>query len=159
MSTTTPRTARRPLISEDFPVPPPLEVQPVAPGVSYVRVNSTLPNPVAYTTLQCCGVKEIANVYQLRNKKVNPKGVIDSVYKLFIEQPGRISGTGFILFTQAQMYEGTPDGYGDRLADFIEKKHLGSLTITEERRNPNSGNFVKVYLWGVDHEAVTKLCS
>jgi hypothetical protein len=42
-------------------------------------------------------------------------------------------------------------------ADLIRENKLGSLVSTENHElNPNSGQFVKVWVWGIDHEALNK---
>lgn len=45
--------------------------------------------------------------------------------------------------------------YGQMFADLIRKKGLGSLVATENYElNPNSGRYVKVWVWGIDHAAL-----
>ena len=45
---------------------------------------------------------------------------------------------------------------GSRLAAFIKKKKLGTVTATRSKVNPNSGNAIKVWVWAVDKKAVAK---
>jgi hypothetical protein len=51
--------------------------------------------------------------------------------------------------------KGWPYQYGQMFAKFIEKNKLGSLTTTDNHElNPNSGSLVKVWVWGIDHDAL-----
>jgi hypothetical protein len=45
--------------------------------------------------------------------------------------------------------------YGRMFAKFIQDNKLGSLVTTENHElNPNSGSLVKVWVWGIDHDAL-----
>ncbi len=39
------------------------------------------------------------------------------------------------------------NGNGQAIADFIRKHKLGSLIATRPRKNPNSGNMIKIWIW------------
>jgi len=44
------------------------------------------------------------------------------------------------------------NGNGMRLAKYIRKHGLGTIVETTHRKNPNSGNTMKVWLWGINHK-------
>lgn len=46
--------------------------------------------------------------------------------------------------------------YGRRFAAFIQENDLGSLVETPREVNPNSGSSLKVWVWGINHENLTK---
>ena len=68
----------------------------------------------------------------------------------------------FATFTEALPYA-TPNDllddnprykYGRAFAAFIRENALGSLVETGYEVNPNSGNRLKVWVWGIDHTAL-----
>lgn len=68
----------------------------------------------------------------------------------------------FGIFTEARSQDAIDEGrkgygyeYGHKFADLIRKEKLGSLVCTEKHElNPNSGQYVKVWVWGIDHTAL-----
>lgn len=66
----------------------------------------------------------------------------------------------FAIFTEAvapnELKDTRPGRtYGRRFAKLIEQEKLGSLVSTEKHElNPNSENLVKVWVWGIDHDAL-----
>lgn len=48
----------------------------------------------------------------------------------------------FVLITDA-----VKNGNGRRLVNFILNNKLGSVISTESKKNPNSGNYIRAWLW------------
>lgn len=88
----------------------------------------------------CCGVRDIDG---LSDHSRNMEGA----FRLFWPQ---FTGA-FALFTCP-----TKNKYGERFKKYIEKHKLGSVVETERRKNPNSGNMLRAYLWTLDKKACQK---
>jgi hypothetical protein len=61
---------------------------------------------------------------------------------------GKSFTCAFVMFTQA-VYTPNDRKYGEELADYIIQHDLGTVTRSLEKRNPNSGRKVTVYLWEI----------
>ena len=59
----------------------------------------------------------------------------------------------FYVFTGVTSHDSV---YGQRLADYILKNKLGTIVTSVSKRNPNSGNMIQIWTWGVDKEALIK---
>jgi len=46
--------------------------------------------------------------------------------------------------------------YLSNLSKIIRKEKLGKLMVTKSKRNPNSGNTIKIYLWSVNNKKLSK---
>lgn len=46
--------------------------------------------------------------------------------------------------------------YAEDFKDYIEKEKLGDVISTVSKRNPNSGNTIRAYVWTIDKEALIK---
>ena len=58
----------------------------------------------------------------------------------------------FLMFTDT-----TKSGRGKQLAEYIEKHGLGYVDKTRKaRRNPNTGNYVSVWIWSPNEKALKK---
>ena len=68
------------------------------------------------------------------------------------EMPCRFPAA-FFTFTGVSR---TNSAYGERFAEFIEKEGLGTVTASERAKNPNSGNYIRIWTWKIDHPALTK---
>jgi len=97
---------------------------------------------ILYKT-NCCGLKEIHNL----SGYINPKKALKAVCKEFLKKGNNGKRGAFLVFTQALSYEASD--YGDRLKEYIIKNNLGGVIETPLRRNPNSGNTLKTYVWTV----------
>ena len=111
--------------------------------------------------LMCCGVMEASGVASsVRN--YGPKGALRSILNASLINTDSINRKfAFLLFTQAispitMINRDDDTKYGDRLKDFILENKLGTVTQTEEVINPNSGNYITMYMWTVDWKAVGK---
>ena len=92
-----------------------------------------------------CGVVEM---YDLED---GPKSLIRDASTKYAE--GREWGEKFvhIIFSDA-----VRRGHGSKLAAVITKENLGALYTTRARKNPNSPNNIKTWMWSVNWDAVEK---
>lgn len=122
-------------------------------------------------SLHCCGLKELAGIssfadpealmIELVRPEVPDKPVPGQIppepKTLYMDLSSHGSGyekpqvvrCAFIAFTEARAA-----GYGKKLRDYIIKHKLGTVTETENKMNTNSGNNIRVYMWGVDFAAL-----
>jgi hypothetical protein len=61
------------------------------------------------------------------------------------------SDCAFILFS-----DNMGNKAGIYLAAYIKRHQLGTITVSEKRKNPNSGHLIQVWIWGVDWKALNK---
>jgi hypothetical protein len=47
---------------------------------------------------------------------------------------------------------------GDKLAAFITENDLGTLTVQDWTKNPNTGNQIKVWMWVPNHQNLERFC-
>lgn len=109
-------------------------------------------------TCLCCGVGEIAGIqeqvsryepddpyHQSRSTEMvlSPELLIEIVKKCVNYQYPHL------IFTVAKFGDYR---IGDRIMRFIRKYHLGTVRASEFKKNPNSQNMVKAYMWEVDWE-------
>jgi hypothetical protein len=108
--------------------------------------------PLYFNNMSCCGIKELSGLSGLTP---------DSVFKEFgkqaytkSERDGRYENNRWrhAIFSQASVHAGA-NVYGTKFAAYIVKHKLGTVVETEELVNPNSGNYLKAWIWTVDHEA------
>lgn len=86
--------------------------------------------------LECCAVQEIDGI-----KGLIPYAILGQIGNDRYENDNK---RPFYIFTESRdMKEGA------NLATYIKKHHLGNILITEKKINPNTTNFVKVYLWTI----------
>jgi hypothetical protein len=112
--------------------------------------------------VDCCGVREIAAL-----------GAHRSPLEALRSFRARITETGnnrfrYAFFTQANVTDTTGKDqfgadyterrrlYGEKFAAYIVKNKLGTVIKTEDNVNPNSGRFVKMWVWTIDHPAVIR---
>lgn len=101
--------------------------------------------------LDCCAVAEI---YGLEN---NPQTTLENMCEDWVVmtkedfwRTSRFNGTYFIFTDISQSMS------GDALAKYIKRHKLGRTTTLPYRKNPNSVNKVKVWLWSVNIRALKK---
>lgn len=106
----------------------------------------------------CCGLGDLAGI---QDGDVTPEQCVTAVLN---DQP-----VAFVTFAQATFNTSSDldspedvrlykhiNGAGKRLAAYIRKHKLGSVTGGSVHRNPNSGNPLRVWLWALDREAIRK---
>ena len=57
----------------------------------------------------------------------------------------------FIIFSDADLL-----GYGQAFADFLSKNKLAKITQSESAENPNSYNYITVYIAQLNHEKIAE---
>jgi len=86
----------------------------------------------------CCGVREISGLSRHRTAKAAMRNVCRIRYH-------DSAGSAFLVFTGLARCR-----YGQRFCDFIKDNKLGSVVgVPRAKRNPNSGNPLKVWVWTV----------
>ena len=99
------------------------------------------------TCLDCCGIKELSRLKGLTQKLGSTENVAKAVAKVVV---GQILKSAFLVFSEVRG-GGT---YGTDLKAFILAKGLGTVIQSETVENPNSGNYITVYLWWMDRNAL-----
>jgi hypothetical protein len=84
--------------------------------------------------LACCGVRELADI----RASIFPENALEALDH---------TKTAFVVFTDVAPYE-----YGVSLAAYIRKRKLGTVVTMIPKKNPNSGNRLKVWLWSIDQK-------
>ncbi len=86
----------------------------------------------------CCGIGEICGLKRpdITLAEASDYGVFQ--YNIYV-------------FTDAVSYKA-----GKRLAEYIIKHKLGTITTSKPERNPNTRRLVQVWIWNVDKKAANK---
>jgi hypothetical protein len=97
--------------------------------------------------LMCCGFREISGLSSFDGE--DPEKTFKHVALLRI-----FTNAGGIVFTDASEGEEDMDGafpsYASGLAEYIKEHNLGVVTKTTPIFNPNSGSYVRLYVWETD---------
>lgn len=91
----------------------------------------------------CCGLRDIEGLCERTPKEA----MINVCYDFFRDE----MDSAFILFTGV-----TKKRYGQKFKKYILDNKLGTVIETESKRNPNSSNRIKTWVWTLN---VTKLKS
>lgn len=83
----------------------------------------------------CCGLKEIDWL------STDPKLDVLEVCEERFDEGDKFA---FVLFTDIS----TSD-YGRNLSSYISRRGLGRIVKTKSKKNHNSGNMLKVYVWEI----------
>lgn len=97
--------------------------------------------------IACCGVGEIDG---LSDYKDSAQRALEALLR-----DNGVPRQPFIIFTQAT--SARKESYGDRFKAYLEAEGLGEVSISGYKANPNSGNFVKVFVWTVNQKAIGKV--
>lgn len=92
--------------------------------------------------LNCCGIKEINGITYTRD-------VTRILDELRAQMMLTTRSCAFFIFSDN--YRSSP--YGDALASYIQAEGLGTVRTSNQKINPNSNNYVKVYVWEINQEA------
>lgn len=89
----------------------------------------------------CCGLGEINGL-----QSMSPEAIVQQVQNSFRDR-------AFYILTGARAH-----GFkcGRDFCRFIEANKLGTVRETQARRNPNSGNNLRVYIWAVNLRNLAK---
>jgi len=103
--------------------------------------------------LSCCGIREINGLSRASAREL----LID--FGELMYGPYYEYGNGnfrYVIFSEAYTITPTTPGYGEKFANLIQEIGAGDVIRTGWNLNPNSGNYVRVYTWTVNHDVVTK---
>lgn len=92
-------------------------------------------------TLACCGTREIDGISHVTSKRALLEIAEDRFEDDGIDRP-------LLIFTDVSPYR-----YGKRLASAIEDGRLGEVMTTKGRKNGNTGNFIRMWIWSVNQKA------
>ena len=104
---------------------------------------------MALRHMTCCGAREYSGLQKTPEESL----YIMCNYEIVVggNNYGGIFKCAYIVFTDNNNHT-----RGIELARFIRKRHLGTLINTGQRKNPNSGNLVKLWIWAPNEDAVNK---
>lgn len=97
------------------------------------------------TSIQCCGINEIVNIYENRH---NPQRTIQTVCKEMYENEEK---QAFLIFSDIDRKIA-----GKKLSKFITKNKLGKITSSPIRTNPNSHNSLQMWIWAINKSNLKK---
>ena len=98
----------------------------------------------------CCAMLELADI----STELQPSDVLRKA-TLLREHPSKpfILFSGVIERKREDHASNRTDDYGQKFVDFLTSQGLGEVvTASPERRNPSTGNTVKVWMWLPDRD-------
>jgi len=93
----------------------------------------------------CCALRELEDICLWDSR---PKRVVNDVCESRFEDE---QDCAFYLFTDVAPYK-----HGESLKVYIIENRLGSVMETKGKRNPNSSNNVRCYIWKVNNTKLKK---
>lgn len=93
-------------------------------------------------TRGCCGNDEIYNLQ---------RDPTENVLKVAFQRYEEENKAAFYTFADVVGFKN-----GSRLAKFIVKNNLGQIVETRSKRNPNTDNRIRVWIWDVDDVALKR---
>lgn len=97
---------------------------------------------------ECCGLRE---VYALNNERMKPQYIVAKAAALHRTAN---SGAWYVL-TEAKAPHWTNNG--KEFAEYVRRNGLGAISYGGIKRNPNSGNLVKCWIWAPNWVAIGRL--
>lgn len=101
-------------------------------------------------SMRCCGVKELTELSGTRDPAAALMTMLNYLGRHEYGGPGSRTILHFpaahIIFTGVTK---TRSNYGERFANFIRENNLGEVIESVVKRNPNSGNPLKVWVWSI----------
>ncbi len=97
-----------------------------------------------------CGVSQL---FSLNNE---PVATISDIAE-YVFTPDELDGAPnftFLIFSDCDKKDGLSNG--QKLAQYIRDKRLGSIVASRARINPNTENKIRVWIWGVSFKALEK---
>ncbi len=94
-----------------------------------------------------CGVAQLSRLHH------TPKTLIQEAFNH--NEAGKEWAEEFVhLLWSDNLGRGVALRGGEKLAKVVRAENLGALFVTRSRRNPNSGNQIKTWMWAVNWQAV-----
>lgn len=90
------------------------------------------------SSTECCAIDELYGI-------MDDNDPVKSVMTVCEERYEEEGDQAFVMFTDIKERK-----IGKALAQYILKHKLGTIVNTRARKNPNSGNKVSVWIWGVN---------
>jgi len=109
------------------------------------------PDVIEICNLECCGIRELNGLSDAESSK---EALLSFYYNTSYIDADRFR---YVIFSQALSYRcGRTPAYGEKFASYLRNLRVGSVKIatTEDVKNPNSNNFLKVWIWTVDWDAL-----
>lgn len=99
----------------------------------------------------CCGMRELDGLRDNGERTV--KQFCDELFDCYNDESLSISDINFIhvVFSDTKR-----SSKGSSLASYIKRKGLGSVVATSYKKNPNSGNSLKAWLWTINRYALVE---
>jgi len=90
----------------------------------------------------CCGLRELNGIIEY----TTPEAILEHAVPQFRGTDG-----AFMMFSCP-----TSNSIGRKLAEFIKDNEFGVVTESPVRRNPNSGNMLRVFMWALNKKPLYK---
>lgn len=94
-------------------------------------------------TTSCCGLNELENISDCGN------GYKNIITQIIQHREKTTEDIPFYIFTDV-----TRRISGRRLASFIELNKLGKIIKSHSKLNPNSENYISVWIWEVSNKGL-----
>lgn len=101
------------------------------------------------TDLCCCALIELDGLGRYKSVR---QLILDLCMDYADSDDLQVLGA-IVIFTGASSKKRSPN-YSERVYSFIQLNGLGQVYRTEIVKNPNSGNYVTMYTWVINHEAL-----
>lgn len=96
-----------------------------------------------------CGVSLLSGLYGAQ-----PQIIVDKILRERATSDSKYIREAFVVFSDVDR-QGTLTG-GNALCEYIRKNNLGEIVELGPRKNPNSGNMIKIWMWAPPHESLEK---
>ena len=110
----------------------------------------------------CCGVRELYNLQRTPEETLqdifyqrDANELMEATLR-YLNYIGWL-GRGEKFHPHVIFHDFDTRGYGLAFAEYIQNNLLGKILVTEARKNLNSGNMIRVFVWSPDYEACRKL--
>ena len=91
--------------------------------------------------LSCCGIREFDGLV------TSPQSNVKEMIKNWLNEKENGSPYTFILFSDIHTTT-----RGINTAKYIKNNKLGSIKETRKKRNPNTGNILKIWIWAINEK-------
>lgn len=95
----------------------------------------------------CCGMDILCEVYN-----ESPNDIVCYVRGYY--RSGESGHTNSWLPVPFLIFSGTKEQNVEKLSAFIKAKKLGLVRTSTRKYNPNSGNYLRVYIWEINRKAL-----
>lgn len=111
--------------------------------------------------MNCCGMREMADLEFTDNaKSAMEEFIMEAIpvrdhYNWKNNKYEKLAELRFshVVFSEAKDGSGN---YGENFAAFIRRHRLGTVVASQRRRNPNSGNLLKFWVWTLNKRGLVR---